>query len=168
VCLASTAAWRLLENPPRLLFYEVGIPMPRPLILDISQVAEKKRQAMACFTSQNAIQDYANQISGLNAYRGYTLGKHGAWGEAYFCPKPGLLREGGEKILAGLLSGEGLLTPIQQKPASEGLQDTLARLIEENRKLHAECKSLRQSTSWRLTAPLRTIVSWFRQGSREP
>ena len=38
-----------MERPPQLAFYEVGVPMPRAFILNISQVAERKRQAMACF-----------------------------------------------------------------------------------------------------------------------
>jgi len=165
VCMAASKAWRQMERPPQLAFYEVGVPMPRAFILDISQVAERKRQAMACFASQNAIQDYAQQIGGLNTYRGYVLEARGAWGEAYFRPEPALLRAGGVEVLAGLLAGQHLLwSPESGREESRQpfTQESLAALLEENQGLQATQAALYASTSWRLTAPLRALMRWFR------
>jgi LmbE family N-acetylglucosaminyl deacetylase len=163
VCRAVCDAWRMLEVPPQIAFYEIGAPMPQAFIIDISSMAEKKRAAMECFVSQNAIQDYAKQIGGLNTYRGYTLSQRGAWGEAFFLPDPSLLRVRGEEKLAEMLAGQGLINAVR-----EPLDDDLARLISENQRLSAECQALRQSTSWRITAPLRAIATWFKQKFKAP
>jgi len=70
VCAAAAQ----LQQPVRVACYEVGNPLPRPnLLLDITPWMEAKRAAMACFASQNAHQDYAEQLEGLSRYRSYTL-----------------------------------------------------------------------------------------------
>ena len=81
---------------PRILFYEVGVPMPgTALIVDISAVAERKRAAMQCFPSQLAIQDYDRHIEGLNRYRTYTLGKEAILAEGYCRLDKVLMNAGG-------------------------------------------------------------------------
>lgn len=83
-------ATRSTPYSARVLFYEVGIPMPTSLIVDISAVADRKRAAIQCFPSQLAIQNYGLQIEGLNRYRTYTLGKQATLAEAY-CRPPTVL-----------------------------------------------------------------------------
>ena len=69
-----------------VLFYEVGQPLPANKIVDISEVAELKSKAMACFGSQLAVQRYDDHIRGLNAYRTYTLDKSAFAAEAFHQP----------------------------------------------------------------------------------
>lgn len=58
----------LLKAVP--VYYEVWGAMPMPThYIDISEVAEKKREAMALYKSQGNI-DYADRILALNHYRG--------------------------------------------------------------------------------------------------
>ncbi len=80
----------------RILFYEVGTPMPTTaLIVDISPVADRKQAAMQCFASQLAIQDYDRHIEGLNTYRTYTLDKEATRAEGYGRFDPVLMNAGG-------------------------------------------------------------------------
>ncbi|MCC8987036.1 MAG: glycosyltransferase, partial [Candidatus Contendobacter sp.] len=65
---------RRLAGPVTLALYEVSAPLSPNRLLDISSVLERKRQAMACFVSQLAMQTYDRQIEALNCYRTYTLG----------------------------------------------------------------------------------------------
>jgi len=59
--------------PVRLAFYEVGAPLRPNMLLDISPYVDIKRQAMLCFQSQLAHQDYSRHVQALNIYRTYTL-----------------------------------------------------------------------------------------------
>ncbi len=67
----------------KLAMYEVGIPLRPNLLLDISDLVEKKREAMACFRSQLKVQDYDDHILALNRFRTYTLPKDVLAAEAY-------------------------------------------------------------------------------------
>ncbi len=67
----------------RLACYEVGSPLRPNLLLDISELAETKQQAMQCFASQSKMQDYGRQIWALNQYRSYTLPHGVVAAEAY-------------------------------------------------------------------------------------
>jgi LmbE family N-acetylglucosaminyl deacetylase/glycosyltransferase involved in cell wall biosynthesis len=68
----------------RLAFYEVGAPLRPNLLLDITKAKAAKAQAMQCFTSQLAQQDYASQVTALNTFRTYTLPKTVLAAEAYW------------------------------------------------------------------------------------
>ncbi len=76
---------RLKKEHPEVkavpVYYEVWGAMSAPThFIDISAVAEKKREAMGLYASQNNI-DYAGRILGLNHYRGM---RHGVeYAEAY-------------------------------------------------------------------------------------
>jgi LmbE family N-acetylglucosaminyl deacetylase len=58
-----------------LAMYEIGVPLHPNMLLDITSFFKRKQDAMACFVSQLAIQDYDRHIQGLNIYRCYTLPK---------------------------------------------------------------------------------------------
>ncbi len=79
---AAQAALRLLPESVRLATYEVGMPQRPNRLVDITAVAARKRVAMDCFTSQLALQRYAEQVTGLNVFRSYTLGPDVAMAEA--------------------------------------------------------------------------------------
>jgi LmbE family N-acetylglucosaminyl deacetylase len=49
--------------------YEVWTPLPANRMVDISDVAEKKKQAIDVFVSQTKLVDYSRAIVGLNQYR---------------------------------------------------------------------------------------------------
>lgn len=68
---------------PTVMFYEVGIPLSPNCLIDITPVWPRKQQAMQSFVSQQASQDYARQVEGLNTYRTYTLGLNIQQAEAY-------------------------------------------------------------------------------------
>lgn len=65
--------WQASARPLDFCFYEVGCPLSPNVLLDITRYLGRKQQAMACFASQLAHQNYAEKIAGLNAYRSYTL-----------------------------------------------------------------------------------------------
>lgn len=81
--MAAVEALRRIGGPIRLALYEVGMPLRPNLLLDISDVVERKRQAMECFVSQNAQQRYDLDIAALNRYRTYTLPPEVVAAEAY-------------------------------------------------------------------------------------
>ncbi|HYC59623.1 MAG TPA: glycosyltransferase, partial [Thermoanaerobaculia bacterium] len=69
----------------RVAFYEVSAPLPRPnALVDITDVAETKYDAIAQHASQLAARDYIGYARGLNAYRAMTLPAGTKFAEAYF------------------------------------------------------------------------------------
>lgn len=90
LALATLEATRRLGSERALAFYEIGAPLPPNRLLDISGLLERKRQAIACFTSQLSAQDYDRHIEALNRYRTYTLPREIEAAEAYW------VIEGGE------------------------------------------------------------------------
>ncbi len=76
-------AVRRASSMPTLAMYEVGVPLPPNLLLDISDLAESKMAAMECFVSQNKQQRYDLDIAALNRYRTYTLPAEVTAAEAY-------------------------------------------------------------------------------------
>ena len=80
---AGAAAEAVRRTGVRIAFYEVGSPLRPNLLLDITVHAEAKQQAMQCFASQMAQQDYGRHIAALNLYRTYTLSREVTAAEAY-------------------------------------------------------------------------------------
>lgn len=77
IFLAALSSARGIE-PPLCAGYEVWAPIEPNRLVDITSIAELKRQALAQFTSQMAVIDYGRCIMGLHAYRSIThLGGHG-------------------------------------------------------------------------------------------
>lgn len=81
--MATAEAVRRIGSSLRLAAYEVGIPLTPNLLLNISDLIERKQAAMACYVSQNAKQRYDLDIAALNRYRSYTLPPHVTAAEAY-------------------------------------------------------------------------------------
>ena len=91
--MAAVEAVRRNDTKLKLAMYEVGVPMLRPnLLLDISDLLERKQQAMACFVSQLKEQPYDQHIAALNKFRTYTLGPRVSAAEAYFVTQAGDLK----------------------------------------------------------------------------
>lgn len=81
--MASVEAVRRHGKEIRLALYEVGVPLRPNLLLDISDLADRKMAAMACFVSQNKKQRYDLDIAALNRYRSYSLPASVTAAEAY-------------------------------------------------------------------------------------
>ena len=83
--MAALEAVRQHDPSPKLAMYEVGVPMTRPnLLLDITDIRERKQDAMACFVSQLKEQPYDQHIGALNRFRTSTLRSSVTAAEAYF------------------------------------------------------------------------------------
>ena len=83
LALAAAEAVRRGGGARRLLMYEVGAPLQPNRLLDITDLAQRKADAIHCFRSQLALQPYDRQIAALNRYRTYTLPKEVLAAEAY-------------------------------------------------------------------------------------
>lgn len=57
----------------RIAFYELSHPMLPNTLVDIASVAERKAEALAAYSSQQEVRDYAGAMQGLNAYRRLTV-----------------------------------------------------------------------------------------------
>lgn len=68
----------------RVAFYEVSQPLRPNTLVDITDVAERKYQAVAAHASQTSIRDYTAYARGLNAYRSLTLPPESKFAEAYW------------------------------------------------------------------------------------
>ncbi|HEY3054709.1 MAG TPA: PIG-L family deacetylase [Thermoanaerobaculia bacterium] len=76
----------------RVAFYEVSQPLRPNALVDITDVAEIKYQAIGAHESQTAIRDYAGYARGLNAYRALTLPPGTKFAEAYWTTPLATLR----------------------------------------------------------------------------
>ncbi|MGV3591091.1 MAG: PIG-L deacetylase family protein, partial [Gammaproteobacteria bacterium] len=63
--------------------YEIGVPLRPNLLLDITDVAARKLEAMQCFASQLEKQRYDLDVAALNRYRSWTLPPQVTAAEAY-------------------------------------------------------------------------------------
>lgn len=68
----------------RVAFYEVSQPLRPNALVDITDVAERKYQAIAAHASQMALRDYAAFARGLNVYRALTLTAETKFAEGYW------------------------------------------------------------------------------------
>jgi LmbE family N-acetylglucosaminyl deacetylase/glycosyltransferase involved in cell wall biosynthesis len=75
----------------RVAFYEVSAPIRPNTLVDITEVAAKKYEAIAAHQSQLAQRQYSRYAEGLNAYRSMTLPPEVKYAEAYWVtPLPSL------------------------------------------------------------------------------
>jgi LmbE family N-acetylglucosaminyl deacetylase len=84
VALAGLAAAQSWTGPLRVLFYEVGAPMHPNTYLDITGVAEQKWQAVAQFTSQLGLENYAQLCRAMATLRAFGKAPGCTAAEAYF------------------------------------------------------------------------------------
>lgn len=64
--------------------YEVWSPFPVPdLVIDVTRVSERKRDALACYTSQLGYADYGHATFGLMAYRSMIRHQAKGFAEAF-------------------------------------------------------------------------------------
>ncbi len=68
----------------RVGFYEIGQPLRPNVLVDITDVAERKYAAISAHASQTALHDYVGFTRGLNAYRAMTLTADCSRAEAYW------------------------------------------------------------------------------------
>lgn len=105
LAFAGIEALRRLGGTLRAAFYEVNLPLPNPnLLIDISQVADRKMAAMRCFTSQLKEQPYDSRIEGLNRFRAYFLGPSVHSAEAFQLADAVNLRQGLALLFEGPLA----------------------------------------------------------------
>ena len=76
----------------RVAFYEVSQPLRPNVLVDITDVAAAKYDAIAAHSSQTEIRDYVSFSRGLNAYRAMTLAPSVRFAEAYWVTSLPLLR----------------------------------------------------------------------------
>ncbi|MDH3689953.1 MAG: glycosyltransferase [Gammaproteobacteria bacterium] len=81
--MTAIEAVRRSDKAQQIAMYEVGVPLRPNVLLDITDLIERKQAAMACFASQLDIQEYDQHITALNRYRTYTLPKSVKAAEAY-------------------------------------------------------------------------------------
>ena len=196
--LAAVQQWqRMCNSGIGVMLYEIGSPLRTNFLLDITEVWDRKEQAMRCFDSQMQQQDYLRHIKGLNTFRTYTLPAHIRYAEAYhYLPGPGMYEPSSasssdmaqadecmnrwvESVLhSASVHAEDLQQALwMQQQHSEQLaalhqhlqQQLFVReqaLQEQLRAYEQAIQNLRNSTSWRLTAPLRSLGTWL--GKRRP
>ncbi len=148
---AVISAAQRYEAALQLCFYEIGVPLFPNLLIDISDIVQLKIQAMACFPSQSSLHDYTKFIRGLNQFRTWTLAETVDSAEAYFTIE-------NEKLRANSQAAYGVH---RQTAYLHTLHTQNAQLQNENQHLAHELAAVYQSTSWRVTAPLRWVKRWW-------
>ncbi|MGE4064897.1 MAG: SAM-dependent methyltransferase [Rhodospirillaceae bacterium] len=137
IALAAIEALSRSDASKRLVLYEISAPLQPNVLLDISAHHQCKSAAMACFSSQLERQKYDEQIAALNRFRTYTLPKAVNAAEAYFL------------VWAEELARDPLKFhwPAHDRHLTDAAERALRR----------ELAALRNSTSWKLTRPLRAV-----------
>ncbi|MCK5720484.1 MAG: PIG-L family deacetylase [Thiomargarita sp.] len=139
------------KQPLQLTMYEVGMPLNPNLLLDISPYFERKKAAMACFSSQLKLQNYDKHIQSLNVYRAYTLSKQIIAAEAYYVLNNEDLQQNSWQLF-----GQS-----RQKMALKQTHQKIKQLEIELQTKNTELTGIYHSHSWFLTRPLRWFNSFF-------
>jgi LmbE family N-acetylglucosaminyl deacetylase/glycosyltransferase involved in cell wall biosynthesis/GT2 family glycosyltransferase len=104
LALAAGEAVRRLQGSRRIAFYEVSAPLVPNMLIDITDVEERKLRAMRCFPSQLRQQRYDEHIGALNRYRSYTLGVEVRAAEAFFVATAAELASGAVSLFESALA----------------------------------------------------------------
>jgi LmbE family N-acetylglucosaminyl deacetylase len=112
--MAALQAVGLLGQGHVLVQYELGAALLPNVLVDVTPAWERKREAMACFASQHAMQRYDRHVEALNVFRTYTLAATVRWAEAFRVATPeeaaadpfGLVRWGMEHPVAAHMRGK--------------------------------------------------------------
>lgn len=163
---------------PALLFYEVGSPQRVDRLVDITPVWGLKAQAMQCFGSQLAVQDYARHITALNTYRTYTLPDAVRYAEAFSLVTPTELASAARMredpahrmmsrwtelaLAAATAHVETLQTSVVREHGAlvQSLELVNQQLLARQNELadaRWRLQDMTSSSSWRVTAPLRWL-----------
>lgn len=160
VAMVAMESIRRLGAGFRLAMYEVGVPLSPNVLLDISAQAELKQRAMQCFASQLKVQAYDAHIAALNRFRTYTLPASIHMAEAY------CVLDGNELLKVGIGRSGGIADAARTQIADEWSQQAQHILEIENRVQQQDCelaearaalRGMHNSTSWRLTRPVRFV-----------
>lgn len=186
VAIAALQMMADMADDCQLAMYEVGVPLKSNFLLNITPQAEVKEQAMSCFGSQLAVQNYSDQVRGLNAYRTYSLPLSVKAVEAFFLLNKQQAREIAAKNETHqenevLLAAEQAVQQFQKDAiaADERYQkldkefrlqaDFVQRLESDVDVLKSDLQDARQelehiyiSKSWKVTRPLRTLSRYLR------
>ncbi len=185
LCVAE--AIRLCRHEVAILMYEVSAPLQPNRLLDVTDLYERKQNAIECFTSQLAVQAYDQHIWALNRFRTYTLPANVQFAEAYrMVTRHDLLADtdwAGFRSLLGLQ--QSLLTQLQrtqtllidQMDRNPTMFDFIAALDRcrqfcspydesHSQRNRDEVDTILNSTSWRITAPMRALASFLRTWKR--
>jgi len=164
LALACAEAVRRSTSAPSLALYEVGMPLHPNALLDITAQVARKDAAMACFASQLEAQTYDEQVRGLDRFRSYTLPRAVRAAEAYRLIRHAELLAAPQRLDAfvGARRAEATGEPLALRAALEALRLELEASRSEAQRLHAEIAALHASTSWRLTRPLRALMTALR------
>lgn len=127
--LAATEAVRRLGGERTLVLYEVGAPLQPNRLLDLGPYLDTKRRAMACFTSQLAVQRYDRHVDGLNRFRAYTLGPDVAAAEAFLAVPAAELRDGGLRAFHASPAARRLQQGVEVDATTQPLVSIICRTM---------------------------------------
>ena len=103
LALAGAEAVRRLAGRIHVAFCEIGAPLSNPnLLIDITPVQKRKREALTCFASQLREQPYAERAHGLNLFRALHLGAEAESAEAFVLAAASQLNRGLTELFSGM------------------------------------------------------------------
>jgi LmbE family N-acetylglucosaminyl deacetylase len=153
-----------LEPSARVAFCEVSQPIRPNALVDISSLAELKRQAANEHASQHDLRDYGRFARGLNDYRAMSLAREVTAAEGYWVAAVGDLRATSLNALRDAMSPVWQLGSDGDDPGRE-----LRRVRDELRERERECLAVGQLLDEHREAVTRqteTINDLFREIDR--
>ena len=169
---AVISAIKSSDLDAEIIFYEVSRPITHPnWLVDISD--SNKLEAMRCFQSQQAIEPYAERIFGLNQYRSYHLGASTSAAEAFLKVSSQTIRMDKAEIASRDWDARLIRLDNQVRIRSLEKEQHLLKLKQQEtkkrkelldyevRRLTAALAEIQQSTSWRITKPMRSLKNGF-------
>lgn len=172
-------ALRRLGFPLLPVSYDISVQSASNRLLDITPWLAAKRAAMAVYASQEAQRPYADRVLALNRSRSWSLPDAAAYAESFYAwaPEDATLAQMLGRLhaqqLRGLVAAPGTAPeagtgdPAAGGPASEAVGRAAAELARAHARiaeLEAQLDEMRRSRSWRLTAPLRALITRLRGG----